>query len=132
MRTEDDDVRDLFANANPDSGPQLGISAADIAARGRRVHRRRRQLAAVGSTVAVLVLAAVLTTTLARPQVTPAGPGSSTRVPITHTGPKPGPQPTVDNTPAHDLTPTTTPSRGIAQTTTTTTITTSSHGTPTP
>lgn len=89
MPTEDDDVRDLFAHANPDSGPRLGISAEDIAARGRRVHRRRRQLAAAGGTVAVIAAAAVLTATLARPQVSPAGPGTPTPIPVTHTGPKP-------------------------------------------
>ncbi|HEY4453013.1 MAG TPA: hypothetical protein VGN81_01775 [Pseudonocardiaceae bacterium] len=92
MRTDDDDVRDLFARANPDGGPGLGISAEDIATRGRRVHRRRRQLATVGGTVAVIA-AAVLATTLARPQVSPAGPGS-TQVPITHTAPTPKLSPT--------------------------------------
>ena len=86
---EDDDVRALFAGARPESGPPLGLTAEDIAARGARVHRRRRQLAAMGGTVAVVAVAAVLTTTLAiRPQAPPAGPGS-TSVPITHTAPRP-------------------------------------------
>lgn len=121
MPTDDEDVRDLFAHANPDSGPQLGISAADVAARGRRVHRRRRQLAAAGSTVAVIALVAVLTTTLARPQVSPAG--TPTQVPITHTDAKPTPLPTTDGTP-----PNTTPPPNTTVTATTTT----SHGVPTP
>jgi hypothetical protein len=125
MPTDDEDVRDLFAHANPDTGPQLGISAADVAARGRRVHRRRRQLAAAGSTVAVIALAAVLTTTLARPQVTPAGPSTPTQVPITHTGAKPRPLPTADGTPPNATPPPTT-------TAVTTTVTPTSQGVPTP
>jgi hypothetical protein len=125
MRTGDDDVRDLFANANPDSGPRLRMSAADIAARGRRVHRRRRQLAAVSGTVAVMAVAAVLTTTLTRPSVAPAGPGVSTQVPITHTGPKP--LPTTDHGARAATTPPAT--HNIAPTTT---ITATSRAVPTP
>jgi hypothetical protein len=108
MSADDDDVRDLFARANPDAGPDLGISAADIAARGRRAQRRRR-LAAIGSTVAVIAVAAVLTATLARPRVAPAGPGSTTQVPITHTVPRLSP--TVDHHPATNPPPTTTATR---------------------
>ncbi|HEX4224188.1 MAG TPA: hypothetical protein VHZ97_17600 [Pseudonocardiaceae bacterium] len=136
MPTEDDDVRDLFARANPDSGPRLMVSAADVVAKGRRVHRRRRQLAAVGSTVAVIALAAALTTTLARPQTTPAGPGGSTQVPITHTGPKPKPLPTADHTPVN--TPDYTPGKAVPPPTATTLTTiptmttTASPGRPTP
>jgi hypothetical protein len=99
---DDDDVRDLFTQANPDAGPRLTVTAAEVAARGRRVHRHRRQLAAVGSTVAVVAVAAVLTATLARPQITPARPAGPTQVPITHTVPKP--PPTVDHH-AGDVTP---------------------------
>jgi hypothetical protein len=138
MRTEDDDVRGLFARANPEGGPGLTMNAADVVAKGRRVHRRRRQLAAVGSTVAVLALAAALTTTLARPQTTPAGPGGSTQVPITHTGPKPKPLPTADNTPANTPgnaapPPLTTITRTTTPTTTPTApTTTTSAGLPTP
>jgi hypothetical protein len=125
MPTEDNDVRDLFAHAHPDSGPQLGITADDIVSRGRRVHRRRRQLAAVGGTVAVIAAAAVLTATLARPPVSPAGPGTSTQVPLTHTGPRPqAPLPTADHTPPGTAPPGTTPPP-------TTTVTTS-NGVPTP
>lgn len=142
MPTDDDDVRELFAHANPDTGPQLGISAADVAERGRSVHRRRRQLAAAGSTVAVIALAAVLTTTLARPQVAPAGP--STDVPITHTEAKPQPLPTSGGTPPTATPPPTTATTTTVTTTTATTTTvtttpmtttpttTTSHGVPTP
>jgi len=88
---EDNDVRALFAGARAQCGPPLGLNAEDIAARGARVHRRRRQLVAMGGTAAVVAVAAVLTTTLAfRPHVTPAGPGA-TNVPITHTAPTAGP-----------------------------------------
>ena len=121
MRADDDDVRDLFARANPDAGPELGISAEDIAERGRRVHRRRRRLATVGGTVVVIGVA-VLATTLARPQVSPAGPGPATQVPVTHTVPTPKLSPTVDrHTPP-----------ATAQVTTTTRLTTTSAAVPTP
>ena len=127
---DDDDVRDLFAQANPDAGPDLGISAADIAARGRRVHRRRRTLATAGATVAVIAVTAVLTTTVARPRVVPAGPNPSTQVPITHVGPTPKLSPTADQ---HE---TTTMTTTTATTTTTppatTTLTTTSDPIPTP
>jgi hypothetical protein len=124
MRGDDDDVRDLFADANPDGGPGLRISPEDIAEHAHRVHRRRRQLATAGGTVAVLAVAILLGTVVrphARP-VSPAGPGTSTQVPVTHTGQKPqAPLPAATTTAGAPAPPTATTTIHYLPTTTVTT-----------
>lgn len=78
----DEDIKSVLSHG--ESGPPLGIRAADIIEKGGRIRRRRKRLAVAGSslaTVAVIVLGAIAVGGRGgeRPApVQPAGPGLST------------------------------------------------------
>lgn len=74
---DNEDIRRLLADAGADQGPPLRLDAVEIAERGRRVRRRRHQVAVIGNIAAVTLIAALIMVSLlvtSRDRVPPAVP----------------------------------------------------------
>lgn len=74
---DNEDIRQLLANAGADQGPPLRLDPVEIADRGCRIRRRRHQIAVIGNVAAVTLIAALIMVSLlvtSRDRVPPAVP----------------------------------------------------------